>query len=124
LTATVVTLPVPALLTEAERAQLVANGMASVSTDGFDPPPVVRLYSRSLRTVWYLTEMDPFGSSDLAFGLCDGGDGFADLAGVDLSEIARADDPHAFRRDPAFRPDGRLSDYLARARHPAFAAAG
>jgi len=116
--ATVTILHAPFPLTPAERAQLVTNGMASLSTDSFDPPPVVRLTSQALGTVWYLTEMDPFGSGDIAFGLCDQGDGCADLACIDLDAITRAYDRSGFRTDPTFRASGPLSDYLARARRP------
>jgi hypothetical protein len=88
----------PPLITPAERRRLVANGLNSVSApDSFDPAPVVRLVSRKLGVVWLLTEMDPCGSSDLAFGLVDQGEGCADLACVDLAELARVG---GFVRDP------------------------
>ena len=111
----------PALLTPAERMQLMANGEASLAhPDGFDPEPVVRLVSPSLARAWLLTEMDPLGASDLAFGLLDQGRGCADLACVDLAELARRGE---FRRDGRFRAVGPLSTYLAMARRPTLARA-
>jgi len=123
MTATITALRATSLLTPADRARLVANGMASLQTETFDPFPVVRLTCRSLGTVWLLTEMDPNGTGDIAFGLCDQGEGCADLACVDLSAIAHADDRARFYRDPAFRATTRLSEYLARARRPSLRAA-
>ena len=106
----------PPLLTRTERMQLIANGEASLAhPDEFDPEPVVRLVSSSLALVWLLTEMDPLGASDLAFGLLDQGEGCADLACVDLAELTRRG---GFRRDGGFRAIGRLSTYLAMARRP------
>ncbi len=96
--------------------QLMANGEASLAhPDEFDPEPVVRLVSPSLALAWLLTEMDPLGASDLAFGLLDHGEGCADLACIDLAELARRG---GFRRDGRFRAIGRLSTYLAMARRP------
>ena len=103
------------LVTAAERAQLIANGLASVSTEHFDPPPVVRLVSPGLDVVWLLSEMDPFGA-DIAFGLCDQGGGMADLACVDLTELALPHLRGCFHRDPAFRATAPLSTYLDLAR--------
>lgn len=111
----------PALLTRAERMQLMANGEASLAhPNGFDPEPVVRLISPSLARAWLLTEMDSLGASDLAFGLLDQGRGCADLACVDLAELTRRG---GFRRDGRFRAVGPLSTYLAVARRPAHARA-
>jgi hypothetical protein len=109
----------PALLTPAERMQLMANGEASLAyPDGFDPEPVVRLVSPSLALAWLLSEMDPLGTSDLAFGLLDQGHGCADLACVDLAELARR---RGYRRDGRFRAVGPLSTYFAVARRPTHA---
>lgn len=109
----------PPLITPTEREQLVANGYASISSpDGFDPSPVVRLVSPMLQVVWLLSEMDPCGSGDIAFGLVDQGGGCADLACIDLEELAH---DGLFRRDPRFRASGPLSRYLALARRPTHA---
>jgi len=106
----------PPLVTPAEREQLVANGLASLTHPAdFDPEPVVRLVSPKFGVVWYLAEMDPNGSSDIAFGLVDQGEGCADLACVDLGELAREG---GFQRDPRFQPAGPLSLYVAQARRP------
>lgn len=116
--ATVVALPVP-LVTATERARLVENGLASLADpNGFDPEPVVRLVSRALGVTWLLTELDLCGSSGIAFGLVDQGEGCADLACVDLPELAR---DGVFERDPRFQPIGSLSLYLAAARRPTHA---
>ena len=106
----------PALLTRAERKQLMANGEASLAQpDEFDPEPVVRLVAPSQALVWLLTEMDPLGTSELAFGLLDQGGGRVDLASVDLADLAHSG---GFQRDGRFRAIGGLSAYLAMACRP------
>ena len=116
--AAVVALPVP-LVTATERARLVENGLASLADpDGFDPEPVVRLVSRALGVNWLLTELDPCRSSGIAFGLVDEGEGCADLACIDLTELVR---DGVFQRDPRFQAAGPLSLYLATARRPTHA---
>jgi hypothetical protein len=58
------------LITDEQRVQLLANGCRSNETDGFDPQPVVKLFTSEAGATWLLSEIDPEGE-DRAFGLCD-----------------------------------------------------
>ena len=74
------------LITETQRAQLLANGRQSLDNDDFDPPPVVKLFTPDVGATWLLTEIDP-DDHDHAFGLCDLGLGFPELGYVSLAEL-------------------------------------
>ena len=74
------------LITETQRAQLLANGRQSIDNDDFDPPPVVKLFTPDAGATWLLTEIDP-DDHDHAFGLCDLGHGFPELGYVSLAEL-------------------------------------
>ena len=74
------------LITETQRAQLLANGRQSLDNDEFDPPPVVKLFTPDAGATWLLTEIDP-ADHDHAFGLCDLGHGFPELGYVSLAEL-------------------------------------
>ena len=74
------------LITETQRAQLLANGRQSLDNDDFDPPPVVKLFTPDAGATWLLTEIDP-DDPDRAFGLCDLGHGFPELGYVSLAEL-------------------------------------
>lgn len=58
-----------ALITDDQRAVLLANGRRSLEEEGFDPPPVVKLFTPDAGATWLLTEIDP-EDTDHAFGLC------------------------------------------------------
>lgn len=75
------------LISDELRAQLLANGRQSLAHEGFDPPPVVKLFTPDAGATWLLTEIDP-GDQDHAFGLCDLGLGFPELGYVSLAELA------------------------------------
>lgn len=75
------------LITDELRAKLLANGRQSLADEGFDPIPVVKLFTPDAGATWLLTEVDP-RDSDLAFGLCDLGLGFPELGNVSLTELA------------------------------------
>ena len=75
------------LITDEQRAQLLANGRQSLEDDGFDPVPVVKLFTPDAGATWLLTEIDPDDDSR-AFGLCDLGQGFPELGYVSLEELA------------------------------------
>ena len=75
------------LISDELRAQLLANGRQSLADEGFDPPPVVKLFTPDAGATWLLTEIDP-GDEDHAFGLCDLGLGFPELGNVSLTELA------------------------------------
>lgn len=74
------------LITDEQRAQLLANGRHSIEHDGFDPLPVVKLFTPDAGATWLLTEIDP-DDHDHAFGLCDLGLGFPELGYVSLAEL-------------------------------------
>lgn len=63
------TVPVKRLVTDEERAQLLANGGARALGQGIDPVPVVKLFTPDAHAAWLLTELDP-GDGDTAYGLC------------------------------------------------------
>lgn len=81
------------LLTETDRARLLANGAlrrqaALANPDSeIDFLPVVKLFTPDAGCTWLLTEIDP-QDTDLAFGLCDLGMGCPELGYVSLSELA------------------------------------
>jgi hypothetical protein len=75
------------LITDELRAKLLDNGRQSLADEGFDPPPVVKLFTPDAGATWLLTDVDP-RDRDLAFGLCDLGLGFPELGNVSLTELA------------------------------------
>jgi hypothetical protein len=104
---------IPAVL----HKRLLANGRRSASGKAGDPFPVVKLFTPDAQATWLLTEIDP-EQPDLAFGLCDLGDGCPELGSVSLSELAALRgrfglpvevDRHFLARMP-------LSEYADRAR--------
>lgn len=74
------------LITDVQRAQLLTNGRQSLADEGFDPPPVVKLFTPDAGATWLLTEIDP-DDEDHMFGLCDLGLGFPELGYVSLAEL-------------------------------------
>jgi hypothetical protein len=106
------------LLTDEQRAQLLANGHAARQARergaDIDPPPVVKFYIPDGYCRWLLTEIDPL-EFDRAYGLCDLGIGRPELGYVSLSELE--DDsgklPHPVKPDPHFVADRPLSAYAA-----------
>ena len=74
-------------LTDDERRGLLDNGLRAASDPGFDPPPLVRLFTPDGYASWLLTELDPH-DPDLAYGLCDAGIGQPETGHVRLSELA------------------------------------
>lgn len=75
------------LITDEQRAQLLANGRQSMERDDFDPLPVVKLFTPDASATWLLTEIDPEDHNH-AFGLCDLGQGCPELGWVSLAELA------------------------------------
>lgn len=74
------------LITDEQRARLLANGRQSLDNDDFDPPPVVKLFTPDAGATWLLTEIDA-DDHDHAFGLCGLGQGFPELGYVSLAEL-------------------------------------
>lgn len=105
------------LITDEQRAQLLANGRRSIEDDGFDPCPVVKLFTPNAGATWLLTEIDP-EDQDRAFGLCDLGQGFPELGYVSLQELEslRGRWGLPIERDLYFRADKPISAYAREAR--------
>lgn len=103
------------LITDEQRAQLLANGRESTENPDFDPRPVVKLFTRNAGATWLLTELD---SEEIAFGLCDLGQGFPELGYVSLAELEglRGRWGLPIERDLYFIADKRLSVYAREAR--------
>jgi hypothetical protein len=105
------------LITDEQRAHLLANGRQSLEQENFDPAPVVKLFTPDAGATWLLTEIDP-DDHDHAFGLCDLGLGYPELGWVSLSEIAtvRGRLGLPVERDLHFAPQKPLSAYAREAR--------
>lgn len=106
------------LITDAQRAALLANGTASEASEGgLDHEPVVKLFTPWAGATWLLSELYP-GDPDIAFGLCDLGVGCPELGIVRVSEIASLRGPGGLtvERDRHFTPDRGLSAYATLAR--------
>jgi len=105
------------LITDEQRVQLLANGCRSTETDGFDPHPVVKLFTPGAGATWLLTEIAP-DDEDRAFGLCDPGLGCPELGYVSLEELAglRGRLGLPVEQDLHFQGDKRLSAYAREAR--------
>ena len=101
-----------ALITAAQRAELLVNGARSALGQDIDPPPVVKLFTPDAGATWLLTELDP-ADPDCAFGLCDLGLGGPELGCVSLAELAgvRGCLGLPVARDRAFVADRPLSGY-------------
>lgn len=105
------------LITDEQRAQLLANGRATAEGQDIDPPPVVKLFTPDAHATWLLTELDP-EDGDTAFGLCDVGIGMPELGTVRISELASIVGPLKLpvERDLYFVAQRTLSDYVRLAR--------
>ena len=106
-----------ALITEAQRVLLLANGRESLQNADFDPSPVVKLFTPDAGATWLLTEIDP-NDHNHVFGLCDLGLGAPELGWVSLQELAtvRGRLGLPVERDLHFRAEKRLSAYARDAR--------
>ena len=102
-------------LTELQRTQMLANGVARARGEAIDPYPVVKLYTLDAGAVWLLVSLDADG--DQAYGLCDAGTGFPELGTVSLSALDGVRGPRGMRivTDPHFKPRQPLSAYAAEA---------
>ena len=74
------------LITQEQRAQLLANGALSNTDESYDPPPVVKLFTPDGSATWLLASLDP-DRPDVGFGLCDLGVGCPEMGSVYVSEI-------------------------------------
>ena len=105
------------LITDEQRAQLLANGWRSQADEAFDPAPVVKLFTLDAGATWLPTEIDP-AEPDHAFGLCDLGLGYPELGWVSLDDITavRGRLGLAVERDLHFQAVKRLSACAREAR--------
>lgn len=105
-----------ALITDDQRTALLANGRQSLEERGFDPAPVVKLFTPDVGGTWLLTHIDP-DMPDHAYGLCDLGLGYPETGWVSLAELAALRGPLGLpvERDLYFRPEKRLSVYAREA---------
>ncbi|MDP2162981.1 MAG: DUF2958 domain-containing protein [Hydrogenophaga sp.] len=105
------------LITDEQRAQLLANGRATAECQDIDPPPVVKLLTPDAHATWLLSELDP-EDGDTAFGLCDVGIGMPELGTVRISDLASIVGPLNLpvERDLYFVAQRTLSDYARLAR--------
>ncbi|MDY4316875.1 DUF2958 domain-containing protein [Pectobacterium actinidiae] len=101
------------LITDEERARLLANGQARAAGQAIDPLPVVRLFTPDAHVTWLLSELDPI-DGDTSFGLIDLGIGLPALGTVKLSDLAGIVGPNKqpVMRDRYFQPTRPLSDYV------------
>ena len=106
-----------ALITDRQRAELIANGERSAKGQCHDPLPVVKLFTPDAKATWLLSEIDP-EDPDRAFGLCDVGLGSPELGYVSLQEImaVRGRCGLPVERDRFFAPRKPLSAYAEEAR--------
>lgn len=106
-----------AFITAERRALLLANGRESLGSPGFDPAPVVKLFTPDAGATWLLTEIDP-DDHEHAFGLCDLGLGMPEIGWVGLADLAtvRGGLGLPIERDLHFRAEKRLSAYARDAR--------
>src|SRR5918995_3956500 len=81
-------MPVPQLITAAQRVQLLANGLRSAQGEAINPRPVVKLFTPDANATWLLSELDT-AVPDQAFGLCDLGLGSPELGWLSLPELAK-----------------------------------
>lgn len=105
------------LISDELRAQLLANGRQSLADEGFDPPPVVKLFTPDAGATWLLTQIDP-DDEDHMFGLCDLGLGFPELGYVSLAELmtVRGRLGLPVERELHFTADKPISAYAREAR--------
>lgn len=102
------------LITEDDRARLLAHGESRAAGRAIDPAPVVRLFTPDAHVTWLLVSLDPV-NGDTAYDLIDLGIGMPALGTVKLSDLAGIVGPlkRPVLRDLYFRPTRTLSEYTA-----------
>lgn len=105
-----------AFLTDEQRRQMLANGVARARGEDVDPYPVLKLYTPDAGASWVLTALDADG--DLAYGLIDVGTGFPELGLVSLGMLAGIKGPKGMpvTVEPGYRARKTLSAYVADAK--------
>ena len=99
------------LLTQDQRARLIANGKSRG-----DHVPVVKFFNPVGAATWLFSELDEDG--DILFGLCDLGFGCPEMGSASLSEITAVSLPFglAIERDLCFEGRFPLTIYADAAR--------
>lgn len=99
-------------------AKLIENGRTGEEHHGFDPFPVMKLFTPDAAATWLITEAYPEESDMRLFGLCDLGMGCPEFGYVMLSEIedVRGKLGLPVERDIYFKAEHRLSTYAKFAR--------
>lgn len=105
-----------------QREKLIANGVATAAAQATgktepDHVPVVKLFTPWAGATWLLSEV-VYGESDIAFGLCDLGQGYPELGYVSIHELTTIKGPGGLKveRDRYFTPDKTISAYATEAR--------
>lgn len=106
-------MPTEPLVTDEQRAQLLANGHARAADTQTDLWPVVRLFTPDAHAIWLLAALDP-ADGDTAWGVCDVGIGMPELGCIKLSDLATIVGPQRLpvRRDLHFYAARPMSEYL------------
>ena len=101
------------LITDEERAQLLAHGQARAAGRAVDPLPVVRLFTPDAHAAWLLVTLDP-ADGDTAYSLIGLGISMPELGTVKLSDLASIVGPRQqpVMRDLYFQAVRPLSEYL------------
>ena len=101
------------LVTEAQRAALLENGLRAAAGELDDPLPVVRLFTPDAHAIWLLASLDP-ADGDTAFGIMDVGIGMPEVGRIKLSDLASIVGPNKqpVTRDLYFQAVRPLSEYL------------
>jgi len=105
------------LITEEQRAQLLANGATYNADETYDPYPVVKIFTPDGAATWLLTHLEP-ECPDIGFGLCDLGFGCPEMGSLYISELlaVRGGLGLPVERDLHFTAKKPLSAYAADAR--------
>ena len=94
------------LITDIQHTQLIENARAVLDADAvgrkFDPKPIVKLITRGDCYRWLLSEMDPSGT-DVAYALCDLGEGRPFMGYIHLNDLEMPDDDVPLRVEPDHR---------------------
>lgn len=96
------------LFTKAQFEQLLGNGR----TRDRDRRPVVKLFTPDANCTWLISEIDP-EDPNIAFGLCDLGQGYPELGCISLAELrsVRGNMGLPVERDLSFTAEHPLSVY-------------
>lgn len=106
------------LVTKEILKKLQENGRTSAESGScLDMFPVAKFFTPDANATWLIVKVDP-SDPDLAFGLCDLGQGFPELAYVRISELEKLKGPSGLsvERDRDFRAEGPMSAYVEAAR--------